>query len=152
MHRTLLSIRAVVSIAAVAALAACSDSSPVAVTDPSASLARGSGGGGAATATKQTITLSPSAGALFASAKGKAKFAAKPGERELQIEVENVPAGTSLIFTVGGVNVGTATADALRQARINLNSTLGNAVPLSVTGASVIVTTAAGGAVVSGSF
>lgn len=89
----------------------------------------------------------------FANAKGKAKWSAKPGERELQVEIENVAAGTSVNFFVGGVQVGTTqVTNALRAASINLNTTLGQSVPTSVTGQSVEVKTSAGVLVASGKF
>lgn len=147
------SLRLLTAAIAVAALAACSDNSPVGVlaTVDSAAQAKGSNGGGIG-ATTTTITLSAPANAVFRSAKGKAKFAASTNERELQIEVENVPAGTVLNVAIGGVSLGSATADAFGKARISRNSKLGDAVPLSVAGQSVTVTTSAGAVVVSGSF
>jgi hypothetical protein len=89
----------------------------------------------------------------YANAKGKAKWSSKPSERELQIEIENVAAGTSVNFFVGGAKVGsTQVTNTLRQASINLNSTLGQSVPMSVTGQVVEVKTAAGVLVASGKF
>lgn len=147
------SLRILAAVFAVATLAACSDNSPVGVVASidSAAQAKGSNGGGTAAVTT-TITLSAPANAAFRSAKGKAKFATKANERELQIEVENVPAGTTLNFSLGGVSLGSAQADAFGKARINRNSKLGDTVPMSVAGMAVSVTTAAGAVVVTGSF
>ncbi|MCC6245889.1 MAG: hypothetical protein IT353_23860 [Gemmatimonadaceae bacterium] len=150
-------LRVISVVATMTALTACSESSPTGVADDAAALARGSSGGGAtasgtATRSRVEITLTRPANAVFATAKGKAKFSSKTGERELQIEAENIPAGTAVVFTVGGVAVGTGTANALREVRLNLNSTLGQTVPMSVAGQAVTVTTAAGGMIVAGSF
>jgi hypothetical protein len=149
--------RTLAAVAAVSLITACSDSSPVGLeTSSDATLAKGSGSTVGSTtkstASKVEIILSRPANAVFASAKGKAKFASKPSERELQIEVENIPAGTAVVFMLDGAAIGTATANTLREARLNLNSTLGQTVPMSVTGKSVTVMTAAGGAIVAGSF
>lgn len=142
-------LRTLAAVGSLAALAACNESSPTGIVETDAALSRGSSGG--STANRVEIVLTRPAGAVFANAKGKAKFASKTGERELQIEVENIPAGTTLNFFVDGVQVGSATASALREANLNLNSQRGDAVPLTVTGKSVSVRTAAG-VVVSGSF
>ena len=153
--------------AALISLAACGDNSLSGVED--ASIARGSGQNAAPAATgasgggtsgggtrggevKTIIALSPPAGAPFASAKGKAKFASQGGERELEIEAENIPTGTVVSFLLDGAVIGTATSDALREVNLNLNSDRGASVPLSVTGKSVRVQTAAGAVIVSGSF
>ena len=149
--------RVISVVATMVALTACSESSPTGVANDAAALARGSSGGSSAGATSSTrtrveIALTRPANAVFATAKGKAKFSAKTGERELQIEAENIPAGTAVVFSVGGVAVGTGTANALREVRLNLNSTLGQTVPMSMTGQAVTVTTAAGGMIVAGSF
>lgn len=95
--------------------------------------------------------MTPSAGAPFADAKGKARFSAKAGERKLQIETGNIPAGTVATISGGSV-VGTATATALDAVRLHLNSALGPSVPTSVAGNAVVLTTAAGAVIVNGSF
>ena len=94
----------------------------------------------------------PLTGAAFARANGKAEFENQGGERELEIEVEDVAAGTALIFYLGTVELARATADAFGNARINLNSDRGANVPASVAGQVVSVTTASGAMVVLGSF
>ena len=149
--------------AALTALAACSESSPSGPIDSPASLARGSddvgpddnggrGGRKSATKTEVRISLRAVAGSPFRAASGKAKFKIDGSERELQIEAEDVRAGTVLQFHVGGTLVGTATANGLGEARLNLNSTLGQSVPMSVTGQSVTVSLTDGTRVLAGSF
>lgn len=143
------------SAAALLSLVACGDSSPTGVNDPS--LRRGSdnvGGqsGGGTSSDRVIIALSRPAGAPFASAKGKAKFSNRGGERELEIEAENIPAGTAVSFVLDGAVIGTGTANALRAVELNLNSDLGASVPASVAGKAVSVRTAAGAVIVSGTF
>lgn len=140
-------IRFVAATLAAVALAACSESSPTGVM-ADAALASGSS---SASATRIEIALTRPADAVYRNAKGKAKYATKTGERELQVEVENVPAGTVLTIAVGGTSAGSATADAFGKARLNLNTTLGQTVPMVSAGTTVTVTSAAG-PVVSGSF
>jgi hypothetical protein len=50
----------------------------------------------------------------FPAAKGSAKFKAKPGERELQVEVEHIRrlAGRRVVVVVGGAKLGTANVSA----------------------------------------
>lgn len=149
-------LRFAFALTAAAALSACSDAAPTGAVVDSASFARGSsrGGDNAPSATRQRVEIAltaPSASVL-PRANGKAKFSSKPGERELQIEVEDLPVGTAVVFRVGGTQVGTATATALGEARLSLNSTLGQSVPMSVAGQAVTVSTATGGLIVTGSF
>lgn len=141
-------IRTLAAFAAAATLAACSESGPTAIVSEPAFASGSSGGGSKKSITE--IALTRPANAAYRSAKGKAKFAIKAGERELQVEVENIPAGTVLSIMVGSSSY-SATANALGKARLNVNSTRGQSVPMSVAGAAVTVTSAAG-AVVSGSF
>jgi hypothetical protein len=101
--------------------------------------------------TRTIIALTAPAGAVFRGANGKAKFDARPGERELQIEVEDIPAGTAVVFRVDGAAIGSGVADTFGNARLELNSERGDTVPLTMAGRMVSVTTAAG-IVVSGRF
>ena len=94
----------------------------------------------------------PTTDGAFSRANGEAKFENEGGERELEIEVEDVPPGTALVFYVGDVEVARATADSFGNARINLNSDRGGIVPASVAGKTVMVRTPDGVVVVSGSF
>ncbi|MFN8666036.1 MAG: hypothetical protein U0164_02430 [Gemmatimonadaceae bacterium] len=137
-----------------ASLAACSNdaTAPVAPQVVAAS-SSDNGVSSASSATRTRVEIALKGSAAFANAKGKARFTAKSSERELQIEIGNVAAGTSVNFFVGGAQVGTTqVTNALRQASINLNTTLGQSVPTSVTGKMVEVKTAAGALVASGSF
>ena len=90
----------------------------------------------------------------FAAAKGSAKFKAKPGERELQVEVEHIRrlAGRRVVVVVGGAKLGTAKVSALGAARLSRNSELGQRVPQVSAGTVVRVRTGAGATVVKGSF
>jgi len=103
-------------------------------------------------ADRTRITLKPSA--AFPSATGKATFKARGGERELQIEVEHVRrlAGKRVVFTVGGVRLGTAKVNAFGAAQIERNSDRGQRVPAVRHGTKVKVRTAGGVLIVSGSF
>lgn len=148
-------LRATVA-AALVTLAACSDNSATGLEEPS--LKRGSStagttaSGGTVSSGRTLITLSRPAGAPFATAKGKAKYSNRGGERELEIEAENIPVGTAVEFVLGGVVIGSGTASSLREVELNLNSDRGATVPASVAGQNVVVRTAAGAVIVSGSF
>ena len=127
------STRAAVICTLLALAAACSDSS--APVDPS------------------TIELRPPpTGAAFPGANGQASFENEGGERELEIQVQDVPAGTALVFFLDNAQIATQTADVNGGARINLNSDAGATVPTSVAGKVVSVRTAAGVIVVTGTF
>lgn len=137
---------------ALIALTACSEQSPVAPLNTEAAFASGRSGGVVSKAGRMEITLARTATSPFAAAKGKARYSAKSSERELQVEVENVPAGTVITFLHNGVAFGTATASALGEARLNLNSTLGQSVPMVSAGSAITATTAAGVTIVAGTF
>lgn len=147
MYKRLIAVLGAVAIAA--GSAACSPDS-AGPTAASAAAAKGSGTGGGQTADRLEIRLSAPAGSIFANAKGKAKFRDRGGEQQLEIEVENIPAGTVIDFAVGGAAIGSATADALGNASLRLNSDEGDTVP-AVAGQSVDATSG-GSPVVSGSF
>ena len=137
-----------------ASLAACSNDATAPVSPQVVSSSSSDNGvSSASSSSRVRVEIALKGSAAYANAKGKARFTAKSSERELQIEIENVAAGTSVNFFVGGVQVGTTqVTNALRQASINLNTTLGQSVPTSVTGKTVEVKTAAGALVASGSF
>ena len=150
------------SLAALATLTACSadlvtGSDAVAArngsnvsTPPAASPSAASGG---VTTGRVLITLTAPSGAPYGSARGKAKFDSRNGERELEIEAENIPAGTGVTFTVGGVVVGTGTATALREVNLNLNSDRGSVVQTGVNGQVVtVIRTSDNAVIVRGSF
>ena len=145
------SLRLLAGIASVAALTACSDSPSATVTDPTGAT-QSSKGTESTSANATIIQLVRPVAPVFARAEGKAKFETKSGERQLEIEVEDVPAGTALIFTLGNVRLGTATANSLGNARLDLNSKRNAGVPMSVVGLSVVVGTSGGRVVVSGTF
>ena len=90
----------------------------------------------------------------FPAAKGSAKFTAKPGKRELEVEVEHIRrlSGKRVSFFVGGKKLGTAKVGALGAARIDRNSERGQFVPPVSAGTRVRVRTAAGFLIVKGSF
>jgi hypothetical protein len=142
---------------ALLSLAACADGSPTGTVDAPA-LRRGAdnvgsqSGGGTVSADRMIISLTRPTGAPFGNAKGKAKYSNRGGERELEIEAENIPAGTAVSFVLDGAVIGTGTANTLREVELNLNSDLGATVPSSVAGKTVSVRTAAGAVIVSGSF
>lgn len=119
----------------------------------SSSSDNGASSASSSSSTRVRLEIALKGVAPYTNAKGKAKWSSKTGERELQIEIENVTAGTSVNFYVGGAQVGTTqVTNALRAASINLNTTLGQSVPTSVTGQTVEVKTAAGALVASGTF
>jgi hypothetical protein len=98
------------------------------------------------------VALKPSK--AFPAAKGSAKFKAKPGERELQVEVEHIRrlAGRRVVFVVAGARLGAAKVSGLGAARLDRNSERGQRVPTVKAGTVVKVRTAGGRTVVSGSF
>ena len=90
----------------------------------------------------------------FAGVKGKAKYKNEGGEREFQVEVENVRALSSqtLAVFVSGTRVGGARVNRFGEGRLELNSDRGQRVPSVQKGTPVQVKTPAGKAVVAGSF
>jgi hypothetical protein len=116
----------------------------LAVAIPAAALASGGEG--------TRIALKPAK--VFPAAKGSAKFKARAGERELQVEVEHIRrlAGGRVVFVVAGAKLGTAKVSALGAARLSRNSARGQRVPQVKAGTVVKVRTAGGRTVVSGSF
>jgi hypothetical protein len=92
--------------------------------------------------------------AQFPNAKGSAKYRDRGGEREFQVEVENVKAlaGKTLNVFANGSKVGTMTINQLGAGRLNLNSTRGQNVPRIVSGSKVQVKTGQGVVVVAGQF
>lgn len=90
----------------------------------------------------------------FPAAKGSATFKAKPGERELQVEVEHIRrlAGKRVAFFVASKKLATAKVNAFGEARVERNSERGQLVPAVSAGTRVRVRTAAGVLIVKGSF
>jgi hypothetical protein len=127
-----------------AVLAACSDTTgPVTgASTPAAQFVN------AESSARREIFLRRPANAPFPNAHGKATFKTG-GERELQIEVEDVRAGTRLVFFLGTRRLGTRTTNQFREARLELR---GAAAPTSVAGKLVQVKTTTGRVVVFGRF
>jgi hypothetical protein len=102
-----------------------------------------SGGGGT------RIVLRPAK--PFPAAKGSATFKAKPGERELEAQVEHVRrlAGKTVTFYVGAKRLGSAKVGALGAAHIERRN---SAVPAVGAGTVVRVKTARGVLIARGSF
>ena len=87
----------------------------------------------------------------FPAAKGSATFKAKPGERQLEAEVEHVRrlAGRSVTFYVDGKRLGSAKVGTLGAARLERRN---GAVPAVRAGTVVSVKTGGGVLIVKGSF
>lgn len=98
------------------------------------------------------ITLNGSA--QYANAKGTAKYKDRGGEREFQVELENVKslAGKTVDVYANGAKVGSFKVTALGTGRFSRNSDLGQTVPAIRAGSSVQIKTRAGALIVSGSF
>lgn len=90
----------------------------------------------------------------FPAAKGAAKYTAKSGQRELEVEVEHIRrlAGRQVVIVVAGSRLGTAKVSALGAAQISRNTERGQRVPKVSRGTTVKVRTAGGATIVSGSF
>ena len=119
--------------------------------------ARGSGTAGAAATSDRVrviITLAPVAGGGFNQASGKAKWDSRNGnsKRELQMEAESLVPGTQVAFFIGDTQVGSATAGAFGEAKLELSTQLGHMVPLSVSGLRAEARTAGGAVIVTGIF
>jgi len=95
------------------------------------------------------IVLKPTK--AFPAAKGSATFKAKPGERQLEVEVEHLRrlAGKRVTFFVGGTKLGTARIGALGAAQLERRN---SAAPAVRAGTAVSVKTAGGVLIVRGSF
>lgn len=90
----------------------------------------------------------------YPAAKGAAKYTAKAGQRELEVEVEHIRrlAGRQVVIVVAGSKLGTAKVSALGAAQISRNTERGQRVPKVSAGTTVKVRTAGGATIVSGSF
>ena len=95
------------------------------------------------------IVLKPTK--AFPAAKGSATFKAKPGGRQLEVEVEHLRrlAGKRVTFFVGGTKLGTARIGALGAAQLERRN---SAAPAVRAGTAVSVKTAGGVLIVRGSF
>jgi len=95
------------------------------------------------------IVLKPAK--AFPAAKGSATFKAKPGERQLEVEVEHLRrlAGKRVTFFAGGTKLGTARIGVLGAAQLERRN---SAVPAVNAGTAVSAKTAGGVLIVRGSF
>jgi hypothetical protein len=107
-----------------------------------------------ALANSADLKISLKGSAQFPNAKGSAKYRDRKGEREFQVEVENVKnlAGKKLNVFVNGSKVGSMKINQLGVGRLVLNSTSGATVPQITSGSKVQVKTGQGDLVVSGKF
>jgi hypothetical protein len=104
------------------------------------------------TATIKRAALSGSS--AYTSVNGEAKWKAKGGERELEIQIEDAKAlaGKRLAVRIGGKLVGHMKVSALGRARLVRSTEAGQNVQTSVTGKSVRISTSGGTLVASGRF
>jgi hypothetical protein len=105
-----------------------------------------------ASALEWRIPLTPSP--QYAFAKGKAKYKDRGGEREFQVEVENLRSlrGQALNLQVSGAFVGRMTINAFGNGRFSRNSDLGQPVPFVRRGSVVVIRRQNGTKVFSGRF
>jgi hypothetical protein len=123
--------------------------------DASSSEVLDSSASGSSKAKAGEIRITLQSSATFAGVKAKAKYKNRNGERELQVEAENLRVGTVVSVCVSGVRAGGATANALGNARLNLNSNAGQTVPNVSSGTSIAVRaggSCSGALIASGSF
>ncbi len=151
---------------ATAALSACSADSTAplqaaanrSAADSSASASTGSAGHYGQQSTgriRLAARLTPPVGGTFNRASGKASWDSRNNntKRELEMEVEDVRAGTQVEFFVNGVKYGsTVTVNALGRASINLSTELRQVVPPAAAGLVAQIRTSAGAVVVTGTF
>lgn len=158
-------LRSILTAAVAAAAAVACSGDAVAPTSSSAAnssslgssdSARADSGSSRSSARIRLITrLAPLSGGAFARASGKAKWDSRNNntKRELEIEVEDVPALTRVQFFVDGVRYGgTVTTDAYGEARVELSTQLGQTVPAVAAGATAEVRTTDGVIIVRGVF
>ena len=87
-------------------------------------------------------------------ATGSAQYQTQPGQREFQAEVDHIRslAGSRVTVKVNGGVVGRPKVSALGHAQLTRNTELGQAVPRIVHGSKVVIRTAGGVRIVSGTF
>jgi hypothetical protein len=110
---------------------------------------------GSSTAKAGEIRIGLQSSPAFSGVKAKAKYKNRKGERELQVEAENLRVGTVVSVCVSGARAGGATANALGNARLNLNSNAGQSVPTISSGTRIAVhagSSCAGALIASGQF
>jgi len=89
------------------------------------------------------INLQP--GAAYPHATGGAQYQSQPGQRELQVEVEHIPAlkGKKVTVCVNNQALGSATVSKLGVAQVSRNTELHQTVPVVVQGSTASVSTGA---------
>jgi len=100
-------------------------------------------------------TLLPPASGAFPRANGKAKWDSRgpAAQRELEMEVEDLVPGTEVTFFLDGAQIGsTVLADAFGEAKLELSTQLGHAVPTAVAGLTAEARTPGGTVIVTGVF
>jgi hypothetical protein len=104
------------------------------------------------TATIKRASLSGSS--AYSAVNGEAKWKAKSGERELEIQLEDAKAlvGKRLAVRIGGKLVGHMKVNTLGRARLEKSTEAGQSVQASVAGKAVKVRTGGGTLVASGRF
>ena len=144
-------LRTLSVLAALTSLAACGETSPVGPSSTAASFSKNgassSSKGGNVTETKLEVHLK--ADAAFPVVSADAKFESKGTERQLEIEVEHLAPGTVVTFRLGGVVIGTATANSFGDAELSLRNA---AAPATVARLAVLVTDAGSATIATGSF
>lgn len=100
------------------------------------------------------IRIALQGSAQYPNAKGTAKYKADGGEREFQVELENVKslAGKTVNVFADGVKVGSFRVSKLGTGRLNRNTDLGQSVPMIRAGSAIQIKTGAGALIASGSF
>ncbi|MCC6316104.1 MAG: hypothetical protein IT361_00335 [Gemmatimonadaceae bacterium] len=139
-------------------LSACADSPVSPLTDDvTAAASKGSDNSGSATSAGRIrvfAQLTAPTSAPYVSARGKAKWDSRNNntKREFEIEAEHLPAGLVVEFYLAGASLGKATTNTFGKAQLNFSTQLGQPVPISVSGATAEVKTAAGVVIVRGAF
>ena len=105
-----------------------------------------------AAAAEWRVPLTPAS--RYAFAKAKAKYKDIGGEREFQVEAENLRTlrGTALSVQVNGVIIGRMRINVFGNGRFSRNTDLGQSVPVISRGSRVVLRRLDGGKVFSGTF
>ena len=92
--------------------------------------------------------------AAYPSARGSAQYQSQPGQAEFQVELTRLGslAGRSVVVSVNGGRIGSATVSRLGIAQLDRNSELGQRVPAIIHGSAVTVRTSSGALVAVGRF
>jgi hypothetical protein len=90
----------------------------------------------------------------FSTVNGEAKWKAKEGERELEVQIEDAKklTGKKLTVRIGGKVVGHMRVNPLGRARLDKSTQAGQSVPTSVSGKRVKISTQGGSLVATGRF